>query len=108
MVGPESPFHAANVPPDQYIIPEVILEKPGKLDHKGFDQKTVPFSGKLGVLGYKILDDWRKAKHLTTFEWQEEQFKNAGTTSPHKKPEKPITSKLTLNNFERNGQVYYK
>ena len=60
-VGADNPFHPKNAPPDQYLIPEVIAEKPIKLDHKGFDAKKIKFSGKLGDLGYRILEDYRTA-----------------------------------------------
>ena len=60
-VGNDSPFHADNAPPDQYLIPEVIMEKPCKLSLKGSDSKKVPYSGKMGVLGYRIIDNHRKA-----------------------------------------------
>ena len=70
-VGPKNPFHPKNVPPDQYIIPEKILEKPCKLDHRGFDAKTIPYSGRLGNFGYKIIEDHRKAQQVTSIDWLE-------------------------------------
>ena len=41
---------------------------------------------------------------MTSLDWKEEQFKNFGVVSPHKKPEKEITAKLTFSNFaNKNG-----
>lgn len=84
-VGPMSPFHPKNAPPDQYLTPEVILEKPGKIDMTGSNTKHIPYSGKLGGLGYRILEDRRKARNVTSLDWKEEQFKNFGVVSPHRK-----------------------
>lgn len=50
-VSMDSPFDPKNVPPNQYLQPEKILEKPCKLDHTGIDATKIPFSGKLGELG---------------------------------------------------------
>jgi len=61
MVGPGNPFHAQNKPPAQHIVPEIITVNPCKLDMKGADTKKIPFSGKLGVLGQRILNDYRTA-----------------------------------------------
>ena len=111
-VGPQSPFHPSNVPPDQYVIPEVILEKPCKLDHHGVDTRKIPYSGKLGTLGHKILADFKKAKYLTQGDWQEAQFQQQSKhkvtfTSRFKKPAKDVTSKLTLRNFVHDPSVRY-
>ena len=77
-VGPLSPFHPKNVPPEQYITPEIIMEKPGKLDMTGSNTKKIPFSGKVGVLGYRIIEDSHKAHYVTSLDWKEEQFPNYG------------------------------
>ena len=102
-VNQSSPFHPSNKPPEQYTVPEKIMEKPGHLDHRGRDTRNIAFSGKIGGLGTTILDDWRKAKHATNNDWVE-QFKCNPADSPHKKPSKPITMKIMSENFERLGQ----
>ena len=86
-----SPFHSKNIPPSQYTTPDYILEKPCKIDMKGVDTSKIPYSGKLGNLGYRIIEDRHKANFVTSLDWTEEQFKNFGKVSPHKKPEKEIT-----------------
>jgi len=40
-VGPNSPFHPKNIPPDQYRIPEKITASPTKINHTGFDARTI-------------------------------------------------------------------
>jgi len=40
---------------------------------------------------------------VTAYNWQEEQFKVTGPENSFKKPVKPITSKLTLDNFAKTG-----
>ena len=99
MVGPMSPFHPKNAPPEQYLTPEVIMEKPCKIDLTGVNTSKIPYSGKLGNLGYRIIEDSHKANYVTSLDWKEEQFKNYGRVSPHKKPEREITQKLTFSNF---------
>ena len=84
------------------------MEKPGKIDLMCMDTKKIAFSGKLGGLGMTILDDWRKAKHVTCNDWNEEQFKNYGIQSPHKKPMKPMTMKIHSENFEKMGTTNYQ
>ena len=58
----ESPFDPRNKPPDQYLKPEVILEKPGKIDLRMIDASKIPLAGKLGTLGQKILSDFKNAR----------------------------------------------
>ena len=50
-VSKDSPFDPVNKPPDQYIIPEKVCEKPGKFNLKQVDISKVPLAGKLGMLG---------------------------------------------------------
>ena len=96
-VSYDSPFDPKNVPPNQYIQPEKILEKPCKLDLTGIDSSKVPLAGRLGQLGKEILKAGSKAKHLTTGPWKEEQF--ADVAAPRvvmgKKPPNKIADKLT-------------
>ena len=47
----DSPFDPKNKPPDQYTRPELMLEKPGKIDLTKIDVSKVKNAGKLGVLG---------------------------------------------------------
>ena len=103
-----SPFHPKNAPPKQYLTPEVIMEKPCKIDMKGVDTTKIPYSGKLGNFGYRIIDSPQKAHYVTSIDWREEQFKNFGVTSPSKKQVKDITEKLTFSNFaNKTGQFEY-
>ena len=62
------------------------MEKPCKIDMSGVNTKKIPFSGKMGALGYRILEDVHQANNVTCLDWKEEQFKNYGIVSPHKKP----------------------
>jgi len=55
----DSPFDPKNKPPDQYIKPEMILDNPGKIDLTKIDVTKIPLAGKLGILGQKILDDFK-------------------------------------------------
>ena len=50
-VSKDSPFDPKNKPPDQYIRPEVILDKPCKIDPNKIDASKIPLAGKLGTLG---------------------------------------------------------
>lgn len=51
-VSQDSPFDPKNKPPDQYLRPENILDKPCKIDLKKIDCSKVPLAGKLGTLGH--------------------------------------------------------
>ena len=106
-VGDQNPFHTKNAPPKEYTVPDIITANPCKITHVGVDSRLIPYSGKLGTLGKKILEDYKKAAQVTSFDWNEEQFKDYGKVNPRKKPAKDITSKLTLDNFEKTGFVDY-
>ena len=69
-VSMDSPFDPRNKPPEQYIKPENILDKPCKLDLSKMDVSKVPLAGKLGILGQKILDDKKKARQFTEYDWE--------------------------------------
>lgn len=102
----DSPFHPNNVPPDQYIVPETILEKPGKLNLNASTTKKIPFSGKAGILGNRIIENPRMANHVTSIDLDEGQY---GFLSPKADLRKaPITGKLTLDNFARVSGTDYK
>ena len=73
-IGDDSPFHPNNAPPDQYLIPEKILDKPCKLSIDASDVKKIPYSGKVGVLGYRILESHRKAQHVTSIDLDERKY----------------------------------
>jgi len=109
MVGPDNPFHTKNVPPEQYRIPEKVTLAPNKVDTRGFDGKKIPFSGKLGPLGYQLIADHKKSSAVTHFNWHEEQFKSTGSTprNPYRKPV-PAVEKISSDNFEKQGGVDYK
>mmetsp|Transcript_25030 Transcript_25030/g.31312 ORF Transcript_25030/g.31312 Transcript_25030/m.31312 type:complete len:140 (+) Transcript_25030:579-998(+) len=98
-VGPSSPFHPKNVPPEQYRIPEKITGSPNKIDHRGFDANTIKYSGRVSSLGYKLLADHRKAAQVTALDWNEENFKG------HKVAD--TTRKISLENFEKTGGADY-
>lgn len=61
-VSGDSPFDPANKPPNQYVQPENILDKPGKIDLKKIDVSKVPLAGKLGTMGQAIISDKKKAR----------------------------------------------
>lgn len=73
-VSYDSPFDPKNKPPDQYIKPEKMLEKPGKIDLTKIDVSKVPLAGKLGILGQMILDDKKNARQLTEYDWDVDCF----------------------------------
>ena len=68
-VSYDSPFDPKNKPPEQYIKPEYILEKPSKLDLSKYDASKIPLAGKLGTLGKMILQDKKNARQLTDYDW---------------------------------------
>ena len=70
-VGPANPFHPKNVPPEQYRIPEPITASPNKVTKSRKESNEIVYSGKMGALGQKILEDSRKASQLTSFDWHE-------------------------------------
>ena len=59
------------------------------------------------MLGYRIIENHRKAQHVTSIDLDEGQY---GFLSPeiNKKGAGAITGKLTLDNFERNSATDYK
>ena len=61
-VSGDSPFDPVNKPPNQYVQPENILEKPGKIDLAKIDVSKVPLAGKLGTMGQAIINDKKKAR----------------------------------------------
>lgn len=91
MAGINNPFNPANVPPEQYRQPEKVTENPTKLDHRGFDAKKIAFSGKLGTLGYQILEDYKKAGQVTSLDWKAEQFTAKSPRHAHFKTKVAIT-----------------
>ena len=66
----ESPFDPKNKPPAQYLRPENVIEKPGQIDLTRIDASKIPLAGKLGVLGQKILEDFKQARRLTDYDWE--------------------------------------
>ena len=50
-VSQDSPFDPKNKPPDQYVKPENVIEKPCKIDLSQIDGSKIPLAGKLGTLG---------------------------------------------------------
>lgn len=73
-VSYDSPFDPANKPPAQHLLPENVLEKPGKIDLKQYDATKIPLAGRMGELGKLILER-KMAKHISTGPFGEEQFK---------------------------------
>ena len=59
------------------------------------------------MLGYRIIENHRKAQHVTSIDLDEGKY---GFLSPeiNKKGAGAITGKLTLDNFERNSATDYK
>ena len=82
------------------------MEKPGKVDYKGIDTKKIPFSGKLGGLGNQLLQDFKRAKYVTSMDWRKELANpSQEIPNPHKKPVKSITHKPTLENFTQKSNI---
>lgn len=61
-VGKDNPFDPKNKPPDQYIKPDYMIDKPCKIDVSKMDATKIPLAGKLGTLGQKILNDFKNAR----------------------------------------------
>lgn len=95
-VSKESPFDPKNKPPDQYIRPENVIEKPCKIDLSKIDASKIPLAGKLGKLGQKILDDFKNARQLTDYDWEVDCLMTEQIPRPRlgKKAVNPITKKL--------------
>lgn len=36
-LSPDNPFQSKNIPPKQHLEPELILDKPGKIDLKKYE-----------------------------------------------------------------------
>ena len=96
-VSNDSPFDPRNKPPDQYVKPERILEKPCKLDLRGIDSSKIPLAGKLGSLGHKILSDFKNANQLTDYDWAKECFMTEQLPRARlgKRAPQPVAKKLT-------------
>ena len=90
-----------NKPPDQYVKPEKMLEKPGKLDLSQIDASKVPLAGKLGTLGQMILQDKKNARRLTDYDWDVDCFmtEQVPKTILGKKSPGPIADKLNHMNM---------
>ena len=73
-VSYDSPFDPNNVPPQQHLQAEKILDKPGKIDLAKFDPTTIPLAGRMGELGQLILKG-KMGKHIATGPLGENQFK---------------------------------
>lgn len=102
-VSVDSPFDPRNKPPDQYIKPEQILEKPCKLDLNSIDVSQVPLAGKLGILGQKILEDFKKARQLCEYDWDQDYLmtEQVPKVSRGKKSPQPVADKL--NHIDMRG-----
>ena len=50
-VSYDSPFDPKNVPPQQYMQAEKILDKPGKIDLAKLEPATIPLAVRMGELG---------------------------------------------------------
>jgi len=95
-VSKESPFDPKNKPPDQYLRPDNVIDKPCKIDLSKLDASKIPLAGKLGRLGEKILSDFKNARQFTDYDWHTdclmtEQIPRAVLG---KKATQPITAKL--------------
>ena len=95
-VSLDSPFDPKNKPPDQYMIEEKILEKPGKLNLRKINHSYVPLAGKLGLLGQRILNDKKRARQLCEYNWEEDYQgdEHIPRAHPTKKVHKPMADKL--------------
>ena len=55
-VSKDSMFDPANKAPAQHLIPQNILDKPGRIDLTQLDASKIPLAGRMGELGKLILD----------------------------------------------------
>ena len=94
MAGPENPFNPLNNAPAEHIVSDIITESPCKLDMSHVDTKKIPYSGKIGGHGQKIIENWKTAGRVTEFNWLEEQFKLAGQEKSYNKRQQPVTSHI--------------
>ena len=100
-VSPDSPFDPKNKPPEQYIRPENVIEKPCKIDLSKIDIKKIPLAGKLGVLGSKILNDFKTARQHTDYDWDVDclMTEQIARAKPGKKAPNEIAPKLNEVNY---------
>ena len=94
-VSNENPFDPKNKPPAQHIRPDKVLDKPCKIDLTKIDVSKVPLAGKLGVLGQKILDDFKNARQLTDYDWEKDclMTEQIARAKPGKKAPNAIAAK---------------
>ena len=96
-VSPDNPFDENNIPPKEHLIPNKILEKPGRINIGALDGSQIPMAGRLGELGKMILSGGKEAKHMTTGPWdviQQEYIPRAIRGRP---PAKMVSEKVQNN-----------
>lgn len=107
-VSYDSPFDPKNKPPDQYLKPENVLEKPCKIDITQVDGSKIPLAGKLGTLGQKILNDFKNARQLTEYDWHKDclMTEQIPRAKPGKKAPNPIAMKTS--DLDMSGEDYQR
>lgn len=89
-------FHASNKRPVEYLIPDFILEKPGKISNLSQLRDSRPLAGRFSEIGSKIFEVGnKKAGLITTGPWheilmleseaQKAKFERSFPTYPHLK-----------------------
>lgn len=107
-VSPSSPFNPKNKPPDQYISPENVMEKPCKIDLTKIDGTKIPIAGKLGRLGQKILSDFKNARQLTEYEWDVDCLMTEQINRPKPGKKAPNAIAPKLNDIDMAGTNYMR
>lgn len=65
-------FHLSNKRPLEYLIPDLILEKPGRISNFSKMRDTRPLAGRFSEIGEKIfIAGNKKAGLITTGPWHE-------------------------------------
>lgn len=71
-ISVDNSFHKSNNPPIEHLIPDKILEKPGKIGNLTQLRDSRPLAGRFSEIGEKIFSVGnKKASLITTGPWHE-------------------------------------
>lgn len=74
-VSIDNSFHISNKPPVEHLIPDKILEKPGRLSNLTELRDSRPLAGRFSEIGERIFSVGnKKAGLITTGPWHEIQM----------------------------------
>ena len=73
-----NPFTEGNEPPKDHLVPEKILEKPGKIKNLESLKSNKPLAGKFSEIGERVFEAGdKKAFLITTGPWGEILMKDS-------------------------------